>query len=143
MIDEEQQILKNVIAAKGCCSLKTLNGLLQPKISAFYSAPLLEKVIPLEQFKGDIAAKYEEVFGKCRNPGGLLTYAAGLKTLEDPTLLPCLGQYVVSVMDETFKTNVMRQQTILIWPKSRGKSRFIGQWKEEMQMDVQTIISGD
>ena len=63
----------------------------------------LEKVIPLEDCKENVSEKYDEIFGSCPDPGGLLTYAAGLKTLQEPEVMTCLGKYVTSVLEGTFK----------------------------------------
>ena len=101
--EEEEIIIKNIIAAKGLLQLKDPDWPTSSEDLSVLFRNSLEKVIPLEDCKVNVSEKYEEIFGSCPDPGGLLTYAAGLKTLEEPEVMTCLGNYVISVLEGTFK----------------------------------------
>ncbi len=62
-----------------------------------------ERLINLKGFEGDFFNHYEKIFGKSRNPYGLILYAASLNTLNEPKVMDCLGRYISSVFNNTFQ----------------------------------------
>ena len=143
-INDERLILKNIIAAKGLLQLKDTQWPNATENLSVLFLSSLEKLIPLERFKGEVSAKYEEIFGASRNPGGLLIYAAGLKTLRDSTLLSCLGQYVVSVMEGAFKnTRYQTTQNPHLAKVLEGHPGLLSLWTEEIKLDLHTMIFED
>ncbi|CRX39577.1 hypothetical protein [Estrella lausannensis] len=144
VIRQEERIVKNMIAAKGLLQLQDLSWpTADIDLSAQFRASLGE-LIPLEKLGGDASEKYDKIFGRCRNPGGLLTYAAGLKTLNEPAVMQCLGEYTVSVLDGTFKSkrydtaNNPHLATI-----STGNSDLIEKWKREITVDLESFSSDE
>ena len=77
-----------------------------------------ERLIPIKDFDGVVSDRYDEIFAKSRNPYGLITYAAGLKTLNDPEAMECLAGYVSAVFKGKFQetrydtTNNLHLKTI-------------------------------
>ncbi|WP_098037740.1 hypothetical protein [Estrella lausannensis] len=142
VIRHEERIVKNVTAVKGLLQLQDLSWPIADKdLDAQFRASLGE-LIPLEKLEGNASEKYDEIFGTCRNPGGLLTYAAGLKTLNEPAVMQCLGEFTVSVLDGTFKSkrydtaNNPHLATI-----STGNSDLIEKWKREITVGLESLSS--
>ncbi len=99
----QEQIVKNASAAKGLLQLKD-NEWTESKNNIIpLFGKCFEQLIPLKNFKGNVVAKYEEIFASSRNPTGLITLAAGLKTLNENEVMVCLGQFVQAVFSGTLK----------------------------------------
>lgn len=136
MHNDEALISKNLIAAKGLMQLKNMQWPNAKNLNVLFRS-CLEKLIPLGQYKGDISARYEEFFGNtCRKPGGLLIYAAGLKTLREPALLSCLGDFVVSVMDNTFKNKRYKITHNPHLAKIAENEGLLSKWREEIKVNI-------
>ncbi len=92
-----------------------------------------QRLIPVD-YEGDISERYDEIFGPSRNPYGLITYAAGLKTLNEPKLMKCLGEYVSAVFKGTFKEK--RYETTNnphLKKLSESHADLLQQWKEDFK----------
>lgn len=105
----EEKLFKGLISVKLLLQQQETEWIgSQDDISVFFHK-MFEKMIPLKGLQSDAGSAYANTFTKSRHPEGLLTYASGLKTLNNPALLESLGKYVVSVFDGTFQE--MRYET--------------------------------
>ncbi len=100
--DNAEELLKKINAARGLLQInnKEWPNSTDDPVKVF--SALLESLIPIKDVKG-VSERYNETFAKSRNPYGVITYAAGLKTLNEPAVMDCLGQYVSSVFNDKFK----------------------------------------
>ncbi len=144
--DNPETLLKKINAAKGLLQIKNREWTNSLKDPAEEFNALLESLIPITGVQGVISDHYNNTFAKSRNPYGLITYAAGLKTLNEPTVMKCLGEYVSSVFNGKFKDS--RYETtrnphlktiaeshpniIPLWRKDVAKAVFLeGEKKED------------
>ena len=141
---KEETVIKNIIATKGLIQLKETNWPESSEDLSVLFRNTLEKMIPLEDCKVDVSQKYDEIFGSCPDPGGLLTYAAGLKTLQEPELMTCLGKYVSSVLEGTFKE--MRYKTEgnpHLAKIMESNPTLLNTWKEDLSFDFEALTSSE
>ncbi|WP_143406474.1 hypothetical protein, partial [Estrella lausannensis] len=140
VIRQEERIVKNVTAVKGLLQLRDLSWPTADKdLDAQFRASLGE-LIPLEKLEGNASEKYDEIFGTCRNPGGLLTYAAGLKTLNEPAVMQCLGEFTVSVLDGTFKSKRYdKVNNPHLATVSQGNPDLLEKWNREITVDLKSF----
>lgn len=137
-----KEIVDYMTAAKGLMQIRNTEWIdSSVNIRQFFRG-CFEKLVPLDGLKEDAALKYDQFFANSRNPTALLTYAAGLKTLGDPSLLECLGRYVVSVFQGTFQK--MRYAT----PDNPHLAKIFHarpdleeKWKASREMRLQQISS--
>jgi hypothetical protein len=90
-----------VIAAKGLFQLKDKEWIHSDLDPVAYFTAYFNKIIPLEDFKGDVS-KSIEIFLDSRDPLAIITYAACLNTLGDSRVMSCLSKFVHTVIDGTF-----------------------------------------
>ncbi len=93
-----------------------------------------ERLVPIKDFDGVVSDRYDELFAKSRNPYGLITYAAGLKTLNDPEAMECLAGYVSAVFKGKFQearydtSNNLHLKTI-----SESHPEILNLWKQNSE----------
>ncbi len=129
-----QIILNRINAVRALLELKKYKILksAQDPVAAF--SGMFEKLIPITSFKGDISVEYDKIFAKSRNPYGLITYASRLQTLLEPQVMECLGLFVSSVFDGSFKgrryqtVNNLHLQTI-----SESRQDLLEMWKTDIE----------
>ena len=139
---DEKTLIKNIIATKGLLHLKDPDWPTSSEdVNAIFHHSL-EKVIPLQNCQENVTEKYDEIFASCRNPDGLMTYAAGLKTLDEPEVMNCLGDYVVSVLDGTFKEERYKTERNPHLAKIvKFNPNLLKIWKEDLLYDLDTLTS--
>lgn len=141
---DEKKIIKNIIAAKGLLQLKDQDWPTRVEDLTLLFSNSIEKVIPLDNCMENVSEKYDEIFSSSRNPVGLLTYAAGLKTLGEPEVMACLGRYVLSVLNGTFKEErytVERNPHFAKIMELNGS--LLSTWKEDVSVDLEALTSSD
>lgn len=143
-INDEKQILENLSAAKGLLYFKESGWVGSRSSFKQLFHECFEKLIPLEGLQKDASISYEQIFASSRSPEGLLIYAAGLKTLNEPELLTSLGCYVVSVFNGTFlqmrydsKDNPHLQTIYAARPDIKEK------WERCREVRLQEVLSND
>lgn len=137
---DEKGILNNAVAAKGLLQLEDSEWAASGQNLITLFRVSLEKLIPLGDFKGNIAVEYDKKFANSRNPNGLITYAAGLKTLKDQEAMTCLGQFVCSVFDGTFKDkryDTTKNPHLAVVFKERPD--LLQKWKTDFDVDLENI----
>jgi hypothetical protein len=140
----KQTILKNLNAAKGLLDLKNSDWVESEKELPELFQECFEKIIPVGQIDGDFAALFESKFGSSRNSNAIITYAADLKTLNDPLVLPCLGRYVRTVFDGTFKSSRYETkdnkhlETVFLHDEQLMKK-----WSDDDELSLDEIVVDD
>ena len=75
----------------------------------------LEKHLPLEGEVKDPVKKYQDTFGKCRNPEAIMQYIGAMRTLGKPAIMDCLARFITSVLN----TQESPQEGVLRFPNIR------------------------
>ncbi len=126
-------LLKRIAAANGLLQMqnkewpKSLKDINEEFRASF------EKLIPID-FKGVVSKRYDEIFGSSRNPYGLIIYAAGLQTLGEPEVMNCLGAYVSTVFNGTFKeTRYDTDKNPHLKTIAEARPDLIEQWKQNSE----------
>jgi len=108
-----------------------------PKDPVAEFSALLESLIPIKEVKGIILDQYNKIFANSRNPYGLITYAAGLKTLNEPEVMNCLGRYVGTVFNGTFKnTRYDTTHNAHLKTISESHSELLQLWKKDVEKPI-------
>lgn len=140
--DDQRKMINNATAAKGLLQLKNSKWIDSESDLGTLFKECFERLIPLRGFEGNAAQKYDEIFANCRNPDGLITYAAGLKTLNRPKVMECLGQFVSHVFSGTFKTFRYDINTHPHLAKiSESHPNILEMWKGDFQVNPKNWVS--
>ena len=75
----------------------------------------LEKHLPLKGAVKDAVKKYQDTFGKCRNPEAIMQYIGAMRTLGKPAIMDCLARFITSVLN----TQEPPQEGVLRFPNIR------------------------
>ncbi len=140
--DNIDTVLKRIAAVRVLLQMKNNEWANSNKDPVEEFSAAFEKLVSIKEIKGVVAHRYEEIFGKSRNPYGLITYAAGLKTLNDPKVMECLSDYVSSVFNNTFvekrydTTNNLHLKTI-----SERHQDVLELWKQNFEIPLETSKS--
>lgn len=96
-----RQTYENICAVRNIFDLKMEGSLLRevPLMQILQQA--FKEVIPFGDIN-DFTNKLTQKFLTTRQPNALITYIAKMKTLNDPNVLTCLGEYIESVLNGTF-----------------------------------------
>ncbi len=137
--DYQKKLIKNATATKGLLQFNNFRWVESTQDLEPLFRECFEELIPLKGYKGDTAAKYDEIFAVSRNPLGLLTYAAGLKTLNDPKATDCLGEFVSSVFRGDFNETRYNLATHPHLAKIEEKhSDILKMWQEGVQVNFES-----
>ena len=136
----EVEILKNIMTVKGLLQLKDLEWPTAGVCIHSLFRNSLKKVIPMENCQGIESDKFQEIFGSCRHPDGLLTYAAGLKSLEELQVMKCLGMYLGNVLEGTFKEKRYEtKRNPHLFKIVNYNPELLKLWKEDLCFDFEAL----
>ncbi len=131
-------LLKKIAAVKALMQMKNKEWTNFSKDPIDEFSASFEKLVPLKDFKGNVSDRYEKIFAKSRNPYGLITYAAGLKTLNDLEVMECLGRFVSAVFNGTFKeTRYDTANNLHIKTISESHLEILKLWKQNSEKTLE------
>ena len=143
-LSNEKTIIRNIIAAKGLLQLKDTEWPTCSEDLSVLFRHSLEKVFPLQNCQENLSEQYDDIFASCRNPDGLLIYAAGLKALGETEVITCLGRYVATVLNGTFKeVRYDPEDNPHLTKILKFDVSLLEKWKEELSFDLETLTSSE
>jgi hypothetical protein len=133
-------ILQRLTAVRGLIQLEDKNWLTTEQDPVQYFRTFFDTLIPLQLFKGDVIALYEKYFMKSRQPLALITYAAGLKKLNEFRVISYLSEFVRSVFDETFKKDRYDTKFNAHLKKlAEVRPDLLDLWKEDEEVSIDSL----
>jgi hypothetical protein len=136
--NDSSTILKYLVAAKGLIQLKNTVWVTSSENPSEAFRSLFKTIIPLEDFQGDISESFDTLFACSRYPFGLITYAAGLKTLNEPEVITCLASYVKNVFEGTFKDSRYElSNNIHLTRLHQVRPDLLNLWKKDVEMGIE------
>ncbi len=102
----KKEILIKLTAIQGICRLEETQQLTEANLTRYNLDTLFQQIFNqhVEHTQIDnFATKFNQTFARFRNPWALLTYAQGIKTLQDRRLMSLLGKYIESVLNGDFE----------------------------------------
>jgi len=107
------------------------------------SQQAIKGTLPLEGVE-DPAARFTETFEASRYPLALWQYAAKMKSLNDPALIQCLGEYAVSVFKGTFKEERYDlKRNPHLTKLEQASPGIVDRWRQGMASDLGAVDTDD